>query len=237
VERASSFGTVADTYDRARPRTPDQAVDWLVPAGAADALDLAAGTGLLTRRLAARVPQVVAVEPDDRMRAVLAERSPDIEALAGTAEAIPLPDAAVDLVTVSSAWHWFDIDRALAEIARVLRPGGRLGVLWTSRDRDVTWVREMNELIPPRLGPRTPRVLEVTGQPFDEVEHATFRTTQPSSVEAMLEQLTTYSGMITATDGERDERLTQARTFLDARFPGGSLDLPVRSSCWRVTRS
>jgi SAM-dependent methyltransferase len=85
---------------------------------------------------------VVAVDPDDRMRAVLAARNPGVRVLAGTAEDVPLPDGSLDAVVVSSAWHWFDPDRARAEIARVLRPGGRLAVVWTSMDEQVAWVAD-----------------------------------------------------------------------------------------------
>ena len=134
-----SFGAIADDYDRLRPQPLAEAVDWLLPDDCRAAVDVGAGTGLLTRALANRVAQVTAVEPDPRMRAVLRTRSPGVRVLAGTGEAIPLPDASVDGVFVSSAWHWMDPDRAVPEIARVLRDGGRLGVIWTSRDRESGW--------------------------------------------------------------------------------------------------
>src|ERR1022692_2331724 len=91
AERSMSFGAIAGDYDRLRPSPPDAAVDWLLPAHCRVAVDLAAGTGLLTRVLAGKVPQVVAVEPDRRMRAVLLARSPDVRVVEGRGEAIPLP--------------------------------------------------------------------------------------------------------------------------------------------------
>jgi ubiquinone/menaquinone biosynthesis C-methylase UbiE len=115
-------------------------VDWLLPADCAVAVDLAAGTGLFTRTLGGRAREVVAVEPDERMRHVLTRRSPGVRVLDGRAEDIPLTDGCADAVFVSHAWHWFDPERAVPEIARVLRDGGRLGVVWTSRDRDEDWV-------------------------------------------------------------------------------------------------
>ena len=105
-EMAGSFGRVAETYDRVRPGPAPAAVDWLVPARWAAAVDLAAGTGLFTRALLGRVPEITAVEPDGRMRAVLAERTEGVRVLDGRGEAIPLPDASVDAVFVSTAWHW-----------------------------------------------------------------------------------------------------------------------------------
>ncbi len=233
MERAQSFGTVAETYDRARPRPADAAVDWLVPPGATDALDLAAGTGLLTRRLATRVEHVVAVEPDDRMRAVLAARSPGVTARAGTADAIPLPDASVDVVTVSSAWHWFDPETAFPEIARVLRPGGRLSVIWTGRDTTVDWVAALSSLTPPRAGAGAHHRF-VPAAPFTAAEDATFSTLQPSTVDAVVEQLSTYSGMLVADAGDRAASQTRVRDHLTARFPDGTLLLPVRSHCFRT---
>ena len=102
--------------------------------------------GLFTRALLGRVPDITAVEPDGRMRAVLAERTEGVRVLDGRGEAIPLPDASVDAVFVSTAWHWFDPALAIPEIARVLRDGGRLGVIWTSRNRADDWVAELDLL-------------------------------------------------------------------------------------------
>ena len=129
-----SFGTIANDYDRLRSGPAPAAVDWLLPDRCDVVVDLGAGTGLLTRALTSKAGHVIAVEPDDRMRSVLAARSPGVEVLAGRGEAIPLPDAAADAVLVSSAWHWMDPGRAVPEVARVLRDGGRFGVLGTGRD-------------------------------------------------------------------------------------------------------
>jgi SAM-dependent methyltransferase len=131
---AASFGRVAEEYDRGRPPYPPEALAWLVSelrlGRDATVLDLAAGTGKLTAGLRPLVGHVVAVEPVDAMRAVLAAGQPWASVLAGTAEAIPLADAAVDAVVVAAAFHWFSAEAALAEIHRVLRPGGGLGLLW-----------------------------------------------------------------------------------------------------------
>jgi SAM-dependent methyltransferase len=109
--RRLSFGSVAADYARYRPGPPPQALDWLIPAGAQAVLDLAAGTGAVTRELAGRAPRVIAVEPDERMRAILTASCPWAEVLAGRGEDIPLPDASVDAVVISAAWHWLDPDR------------------------------------------------------------------------------------------------------------------------------
>jgi SAM-dependent methyltransferase len=109
--------------------------------------DLAAGTGKLTRRLVELGASVVAVEPVDGMRRQLETVLPEVEAVTGTAEAIPLPDSSVDVVTVAQAFHWFDAPKALREIARVLRPGGGLAILWNERDETTPWVAEMSRII------------------------------------------------------------------------------------------
>ena len=134
VHRAAAVGFArsADAYERGRPEYPDAAVSYVVaalPAGAV-VLDLAAGTGKLTRPLLAAGLEVIAVEPVAEMRATLPAGA---RALEGTAEAIPLQDAAVDAVTVGQAFHWFDGPSALAEIERVLRPGGGLALVWNRR--------------------------------------------------------------------------------------------------------
>jgi len=135
-----SFGAVARDYDRLRPSPPPEAVDWLLPARRDVVVDLAAGTGLLTRALSGKVGHVIAIEPDERMRSVLQARSPGVEVLAGRGEAIPLPDASADGVFVSSAWHWIDPELAVPEISRVLRDGGRFGVIWTGREPRIEWL-------------------------------------------------------------------------------------------------
>jgi SAM-dependent methyltransferase len=156
-----SFGAIADDYNRLRPGPAPDGVDWLLPEGCQVAVDLAAGTGLLTRALAGRVPRVVAVEPAERMAAVLRANAAEstasegtasrgIEVLPGRGEEIPLPDASADAVFVSSAWQWMDPDPAAREIARVLRDGGRFGLIWTGRDREVGWVRHLDALREPR---------------------------------------------------------------------------------------
>ena len=134
---AQAFDSVADVYERARPGFPPEAVAHVVERLAigpgTDVLDLGAGTGKLARVLARRA-RVIAVEPLAAMRAKLAELAPGVDVLAGTAEAIPLDDGSVDVVTVAQAFHWFRGAEALAEIHRVLRPGGGLALLWNRRD-------------------------------------------------------------------------------------------------------
>jgi len=134
-----SFGTIAADYDRYRPGPTAEVVEWLLPSDASVVVDLGAGTGALTRLLVERVQQVISVEPDARMRAVLSERCPQAIALEGRGDAIPVDDGVADAVLVSSAWHWMDVEPTLAEIARVLRSRGRLGIVWAGPDRSVGW--------------------------------------------------------------------------------------------------
>jgi SAM-dependent methyltransferase len=145
---ASAFGSQAENYERARPGWPVDAVAGLIERfGARTVLDLAAGTGKLTRVLVRYADEVIAVEPVDGMRRVLEQQVPGARILTGTAEAIPLPDEAVDAVFVAEAFHWFDLDRAPAEIARVLRPGGHVAVLWNLPGATVEWVDEVYETL------------------------------------------------------------------------------------------
>jgi SAM-dependent methyltransferase len=249
-ESATSFGSVADSYDRVRPGPAPAAVDWLVPAGCAVAVDLAAGTGLFTRALEGRAGQVVAVEPDERMRHVLAARSPGVRVLDGRAEDIPLPDGSADAVLVSHAWHWFDPKLAVPEIARVLTDGGRLGVLWTSRDRSEDWVAELDVICPPEQ-PRTPdearerlsrhhAVAMPEGAPFTAAQAASFGFARMISVDDTLQWLATASQVITADPAQRAAGLARSRAALQARAwrADGTemVTMPMRSWCWRADR-
>ncbi len=247
-----SFGAIAEDYDRLRPGPPEAAVDWLLPEHCQVAVDLAAGTGLLTRMLARKVRQVVAVEPDGRMAAVLRARSAGVRVLQGRGEAIPMPDASTDGVFVSSAWHWLDPDRAVPEIARVLRDGGRFGVIWSSLDREVRWLRELRRLARPdparqaetdaddeqRRSRLHHEVSLPEGQPFAGIGTASFGFTRKMGIGDVVDLLATYSGVITASPADRAAGLARARAALQDRFPDATeIDVPLRAACWRANRA
>jgi SAM-dependent methyltransferase len=244
ADRAMSFGAIADDYDRLRPRPPTEAVDWLLPDDCQAAVDVGAGTGLLSRALADRVAQVTAVEPDPRMRAVLRARSPGVRVLAGTGEAIPLPDASVDGVFVSSAWHWMEPDRAVPEIARVLRDGGRFGVIWTSRDRESGWLHDLDlaraaSAVDPAAGVRRGHheVMLPQGAPFTEIKTRPFAFGRAMTIDDFVDMYATTSRLITASPRDRATELARVRAALRERFPDAArLDVPMRSRCWRADR-
>lgn len=148
---AEGFERGASAYERSRPSYPAEAVACIVGRAAigpgTDVLDLAAGTGKLTRLLVPTGAEVIAVEPVEAMRDALYDAAPGVEVLDGTAEEIPLGDGSVDVVTVAQAFHWFDAPAALGELRRVLKPGGRLVLVWNTRDRTVEWVRRFGELL------------------------------------------------------------------------------------------
>lgn len=190
-----------DRYERARPGYPADAVDELCAelriGPGTRVLDLAAGTGKLTRDLAARGARIVAVEPVDGMRAQI-EELPWVEVMSGTADAIPLPDGSVDAVTVGQAFHWFDGPRALREIHRVLVRGGALGVLWNVMDRAVPWVDRLQERIHRHRG-RSPWYAghewraAFTGECFGELGHKAFPNRQILNIEGLVERVATIS--------------------------------------------
>jgi len=143
---ARGFGDAAEAYEQARPSYSADAVAWLVEqlgiTPGATVCDLAAGTGKLTRVLVPAGAALLAVEPVEGMRTVLHRELPAVPVAAAVAEALPFADGALDAVTVAQAFHWFDRPRAYAELARVLRPGGGLSLVWNTRDRTaerMTW--------------------------------------------------------------------------------------------------
>jgi SAM-dependent methyltransferase len=226
-----SFGAVAETYDRVRPpysaKLLDRAQEVLELDPAARVLDLGAGTGRLTRQLARRFAEVVAVEPDERMRAVHGS------ALAGSAEAIPLEDASVDAVFSGEAFHWFDHATAIGEIARVLRPSGGLAILSTH-----WWETE-----PPLPG----EVIELLREPYDR-----FRSQRPGPFDEafagtafeplrrepdeeaitigpddLLTLYSTTSSLAAIGPEEREALFAQVRPLLD-----GPYVLPLKHELW-----
>ncbi|MDT6963048.1 class I SAM-dependent methyltransferase [Cupriavidus sp. SZY C1] len=150
---AQGFSTQADTYARGRPDYPEALGHWLRDtlgvAPGATVVDLGAGTGKFTRLLVPSGASVVAVEPVDAMRAQLSARLPDVRALAGSAESMPLADASVDAVVCAQAFHWFANAAAMREIHRVLKPGGRLGLIWNVRDEATPWVAALTAIMTP----------------------------------------------------------------------------------------
>jgi SAM-dependent methyltransferase len=147
-QRASSFGGVAENYDSFRPAPADAAIDWILEGRSVDAVaDLGAGTGACTRWLLGHADHVTAVEPDARMREVLSQEVPEATVLEGRGESIPLGEGSVDAVFASSSWHWMEPEQTLSEVARVLRPGGVLGVLWSGPDPEGPFMIQARSLM------------------------------------------------------------------------------------------
>lgn len=144
---ARSFGSVAKAYDQGRPDYPAKAVAWLMGADARTVLELGAGTGKLTQHLVEQGHDVHATDPDPEMLRVLQERCPGVRTSIATAEAIPVPDRSVDVVVAAQSFHWFDHEVALPEIARVLKPGGHLALVWNKTDERIPWVRRFTRIL------------------------------------------------------------------------------------------
>ncbi len=233
-----SFGSAAAAYERGRPSYPPEAIDWLLPAGARDVLDLGAGTGKLTTRLVERGLDVVAVDPIPEMLEVLRASLPETLALLGTAEEIPLAHNSVDAVLVAQAWHWVDPARAIPEVARVLRPGGRLGLVWNTRDERLGWVRELGQIIG-RDGDPT-RDKATLPEPFIDVERFQVEWTNYLTPQALIDLVASRSYCITSPAKVRTKTLGQVRQLLathPALANSAGLALPYVTVCVRATLS
>jgi SAM-dependent methyltransferase len=233
--RARSFGAAADAYERARPTYPEAAVEWLLPEGARTVLDLGAGTGKLTRSLAARGLEVIAVEPIAEMRAGLTASLPEVRALDGTAEAIPLEDDSVDAITVAQAWHWVDPEKATAEAARVLRPGGTLGLIWNRRDERVEWMSRLSQV----MGSAWAEVIDMAtveiGAPLGPTERFVTEWSRPMDVDLLVEMASSRSYVITASPRRRREILDGIRVLVEKEPSlGTEFDFPYRTYCFKA---
>jgi len=220
ARRARSFGAVAEDYERWRPGYPEDAVAWLLPPGAREVADVGAGTGKLTGLLLARGLQVTAVEPDPAMLAVLGRVHPAAVPWQAGADALPLGDAAVDAVVVGQAWHWFPHERAAAEIRRVLRPGGWLGLIWNQSAPAEPWQAEVERLNAGARGtalePMTevPPVAEVEGLPSAQLEAAVFPWTEQLTAVQVRARMATYSHIALLSPGEREGLLDRVATVV-----------------------
>lgn len=230
--RARSFGAAADVYALARPTYPREALQFVLPPGAGRVLDLGAGTGKVTSVLLDLGLEVVAVEPDDAMRAHVDTRA---EPLAGTAEQVPLPDGSVDVVVAGQAWHWFDTARALAEVRRVLRPGGTLGLLWNVLDDSRGWALELAELL--SLEPRLSHMDRAATSPaagcdvFGPWARQLFAHTQAADADLVVANVASRSVVIVQEADERSALLSRVR----AALPVGQFDVPWICDAWRAS--
>ena len=240
ARQAASFDSAADVYERSRPGYPDPVVDWLLATRPRAVLDLGSGTGKLTRALVGRVERLTAVDPSPRMLEQLRAAVPGVPTAIGTAEAIPLPDASVDAVLVAQAWHWVDQDRAVPEVARVLRPGGVLGLVWNTRDESVGWVRRLSAILAPdAAGRRSPGEEHTVPTRLGPVVATTHRWSQPFDRAALHQLLLSRSYVITASDERRRELLAEVDLLLaeDEAFTGPPpWPMPYITSAWRITR-
>lgn len=217
---AQGYSAGGDDYERARPTYPAAAVELLVSelaiGSGSTVLDLAAGTGKLTRLLMPTAAALIAVEPVPAMRRHLGALA-GVEVLDGTAEAIPLADASVDAVVVGTAFHWFAGDEALAQIARVLKPGGGLGLVWNNPDLDVDWVAAIWGLVGTkrRSAPRN-RDLSwkrafTPAQPFEPLRHRCFSHRQQLDLDRLIHRVRSISFIASLPPDEREELLEEVR--------------------------
>jgi SAM-dependent methyltransferase len=242
---AHGFARAADAYERGRPGYPPAAVEHLCEALEIDpgwaVLDLAAGTGKLTRLLVPTGAELVAVEPVDEMREALVRAVPGVTALAGTAEDLPLAADSVDAVVAGSAFHWFHGDEALAEIHRVLGPGGRLGLLWNVRDESVPWVARLTAIMEPHRG-SAPRYQSGAWKEafrrtaaFSPLRCAEFRHVHRLEPEAVVARVGSVSFVAALPERERAAVLADVRALLahDPATRGREVvELPYRTDVW-----
>ncbi|WP_307806672.1 class I SAM-dependent methyltransferase [Streptomyces sp. FH025] len=234
--RARSFGLAVDSYQHGRPGYPQALIGSAVPREARRVLDLGAGTGQLTRLLVEAGLDVVAVEPDETMRARLAATVPGAAVRAGSAERIPLPDGSVDAVVVAQAWHWFDQATAVPEIARVLAPGGTLALVWNIRDESEPWAAELGALMHRTTRQRIDTA-PVPPPPFGPPERLEIRWEHPTTAAGITDLVASRSYVIALPEAERARLLADVEHLL-ATHPDLAgrerIAMPYLTRCTRV---
>jgi ubiquinone/menaquinone biosynthesis C-methylase UbiE len=232
---ARSFGSVAEAYDRGRPTYPLDAARWLTGPRALSVLELGAGTGKLTERLVELGHDVHATEPDPAMLDILARRLPDVRTSQSTAEEIPAGDRTYDVVVCAQAFHWFDHDRALPEIARVLRPGGVLSMVWNQRDDRIPWVRRLGAIIGTQEQLREPALVLDQSPLFGEIESETFTSWQAVNSDSLRDLVLSRSNVAVLDPDARARKLAEVREFYDAYGRGmDGMQLPYSVRCYRA---
>ena len=236
TDQARSFGKVAESYDRGRPSYPREAVEWLVGPPAQSVLELGAGTGKLTRVLVELGHEVHATDPDEDMLAVLRRHLPDVRTGVGTAENIPAPDLTYDVVIAGQAFHWFDLDRALPEISRVLKPGGTLAIAQNLRDESIPWVRKLGRLIGQSVRGGDPSEPMLDSGCFEGVEHATHAFWQTIDRQSVVDLVLSRSHHAVLGEAEREAKRAEVLAFYDDYGRGmDGMQLPYVCVAYRAT--
>lgn len=237
-ERARNFGSIAELYERVRPGYPAEAVAWML-GDAHTVADVGTGTGKLTDALLAAGRDVTAVDPDPGMLEVLAAKHPGVPTRTGTAEQLPFDDAAFDAVTFGQSWHWVDPPRGSAEVARILKPGGRLGLFWNIRDAREPWVAELADVLDHRSADEL--LLEsggpIVAEPLVFDEHAQFEWRARLDVPTLVDLAATHGFVLTASEQERRAMLDGVRALGErVADDSGVLELPYLLHVYRFTR-
>jgi SAM-dependent methyltransferase len=230
-QQALSFGKIAAAYGEHRPSYPEAAVDWLLEGSGRRVVDLGAGTGQLTRLLLARRLDVVGVEPSEGMRTEFARTVAGGLVLEGSAERIPLPDASVDDVLAAQSWHWADPVVAVPEVARVLRPGGRLGLVWNIRDERVPWVAELGRIMHQGSEREIESDRPAVGPPFAPIERFDVEWLHRLTAGNLLELVGTRSYILTASEHRRRQVLDEVSALIAGR---DEIELPYVTRCSRT---
>jgi len=236
----TSFGASAGDYERGRPGYPPEAVNWIASHASLIVLDAGAGTGKLTAELVRQGHEVIALDPDEAMLTALSQNLPDVETIVGTAEDIALPEEAVDAVVFGQAWHWVDVDAACTEVARVLRPGGTLGLIWNIRDDRVPWVARLTEVM---RGSKAEELLAGDGPrvaaPFETLERARFDWSTPMTAAEIGAMVRSRSYFIAGDDDYRAQVISNLGELLGglpALAGGGRIDVPYVTHAFRTFR-
>jgi SAM-dependent methyltransferase len=236
--RSTSFASVADAYERGRPEYPRDAVAWLTGETPCDVVDLGAGTGKLTRGLVALGHRVTAVEPLPEMLEHLRAATPEATASLGSAESIPLPDGSADVVVAAQAFHWFDHAVALPEIARVLRPGGRLALVWNTRDDGDPWVARLSDTIMGRESVKGSDILAPVARSglFGPVETATFAFAQLLDRAGLRDLVVSRSYCAVLPSAEREQVLERVDALYELHAGPEGITLPYVTECFRTAK-
>ena len=234
---ARSFGSVAGAYERGRPSFPREAVEWLVGKDATTVLEVGAGTGKLTEQLVALGHDVHATEPVAEMLDILQRKLPDTRTSLAPAEELPAPDRSVDVVVAAQSFHWFDLERAMPEIARVLRPGGRLALVWNFRNEKIPWVRKLGTLIG-----NQELLAEDIAEPiihsglFGFVEDASFPFWQDINRATIRDMVRSRANVALMDDDAREAKLAEVVALYDDYGRGmDGMRLPYDSRCYRAS--